>query len=149
MRHQLALLAGLTLAAACGGAGGDSSAGEEATPAAAGINLAETAGTWTVHVMTEAGDSTIVTYEMVMTSTTEGWTSLIEGREPTAVRVVAVEGDSIMTASGPNDSALREGVTVSTTATVRLENGDMVGTMVATYSDGSVMNARLHGVRKM
>lgn len=148
MRRQLILLAGLTLAAACGGAGGDSSAGEEATPAA-GISLAETAGTWTVHVMNEAGDSTIITYEMVTTSTTEGWTSLIEGREPTAVRVVAVEGDSIMTATGPFESALREGMTVNTTATVRLENGDLVGRMVATYSDGSVMNARLHGVRKM
>lgn len=149
MRHHWALLAGLTLAAACGGAGGDSPPAEEATPAPVGINLAEIAGIWTTHGMNEAGDSTIVTYEVMITSNTEGWTTTLEGREPMATRVVAVEGDSVMTESGPFESVLRPGVTVTTSATMRLENGDLVGTFRGNYSDGSVLNGRLHAVRKI
>ena len=147
MRLRLTVLTALTLAAACGGTEGDSSVAEELVPA--GINLAEIAGIWTTHGMNEAGDSTIVTYEVMITSNTEGWTTTLEGREPMATRVVAVAGDSVMTESGPFESVLRPGVTVTTTATMRLENGNLVGTFRGNYSDGSVLNGRLHAVRKI
>jgi hypothetical protein len=49
------------------------------------------------------------------------------------VRVVAVEGDSIMSEAGPFESALRKGVQVSTDIVTRLQDGKVVGTAVARY----------------
>lgn len=144
MRNRLILLGGLGLALACGGQAAD----QAETPAAPGIALAEVAGTWTTHAMNAAGDSTLVTYDLMATSTSDGWTMTFEGRDPLPVRVT-VDGDSIMGEAGPFPSMLRADVTVTTHSVLRLVNGELVGTFHGAYSDGSELNGKLHGVRKM
>jgi hypothetical protein len=115
-----------------------------------GISLADVAGTWSVQAFAEGGDSAIVTYELVATDNMEGWTLTFPGRDPIPVTVVAVEGDSIVTDLGPFESALREGVMVSTRAVARLQDGNMVGTFVARYQTtepDSILRGRQVGTR--
>ncbi len=117
---------------------------------AATISLADVAGTWSMQALPEVGDSALVTYQMVATDNTEGWTVTFPDREPVPVEVVAVEGDSIVTEMGPYESALREGVMVSVRSVARLQDGDMIGTFVARYETtgpDSVLNGRQLGTR--
>ncbi|NIM48251.1 MAG: hypothetical protein GTO22_03170, partial [Gemmatimonadales bacterium] len=65
-----------------------------------GISLADVAGTWSMQSLPETGDSVLVAYEVVATDNTEGWTVTFPGRDPLPIRVVAVEGDSIVTEVG-------------------------------------------------
>jgi hypothetical protein len=114
------------------------------------ISLADVAGMWSMQALPDVGDSAIVTYEMVATDNTEGWTLTFPGREPIPVRVVAVEGDSITVDVGPFASALREGVMVSTRSVVRLQDGNLAGTFVARYETtgpDSVLRGRQQGTR--
>jgi len=101
--------------------------------APAAISLADLAGTWNVKGKMEGSDSVIVTYDMVTTADQSGWSIQFPGREPIPVRVVAVEGDSVVTEAGPFESALRKGVQVSTHVVSRLQDGKLVGTTVARY----------------
>ncbi len=119
-----------------------------AAPAA--ISLAEVAGKWNVRTMTESGDSTLVTFEMVATADNSGWTMTFPKRKPIPVRVVAVDGDSLVTEAGPFESALRKGVQVTTRTVNRLQDGKLVGATVARYAGGgpdSVRNLRFEGTR--
>jgi hypothetical protein len=120
-------------------------------PAAAPtVALADLAGTWTVTAMAEPGDSVLITYELNATATQDGWTSTLPGREPLPVRVVLVDGDSVVAEAGPFESALRPGTMVATRTVARLRGDTLTGTIVATYAaDGadSVMTARLVGMR--
>jgi hypothetical protein len=118
---------------------------------AATLSLADLAGTWTVTTVAESSDSALITYELNATATSDGWTSTLPGREPMPVRVVLVDGDSVVTEAGPFESALRPGVTVTTRTVGRLQEGMLTGTIVAHYAGGSadsVLTGRLHGVRK-
>ncbi len=144
MRHFIALSCAL-VAAACGGR---ERAAERAASAAT-IVLADVAGTWTMHAMNAAGDSTLVTSQMTATGSMEGWTFTLPGRDPMPMRVVA-EGDSIVTEMGPYSSALRPGVTVTTRSVLRLQGGELVGTFDAHYVTSgadSVLMGKMHAVR--
>ena len=80
----------------------------------------------------------------------EGWTVTFPDREPIPIRLVAVEGDSIILDVGPYESALREGVMVSTRSVVRLKDGNLSGTFVARYETtepDSVLRGRQRGTR--
>ena len=46
---------------------------------------------------------------------------------------VTVDGDSIMTASGPYESVLRKGVQVTTQSVLRRQDGKLVGMTIARY----------------
>ena len=141
------LILSCTLAAACGPR---EKAAEEQPAAATTIALADVAGTWTMHAMNAAGDSTLVTAQMTATATMDGWAFVFAGRDPVPLRVLAVDGDSIVTEMGPYSSALREGVNVTTRSVLRLQNGELVGTFDAHYAvttPDSVMLGRMHGVR--
>ncbi len=123
---------------------------EEAAMEMATISLADVAGTWTMEALPAEGDSALVTYEMTATDNTEGWMVTFPGRDPLPVRVIAVEGDSIVTDVGPFESLLREGVMVSTRSVVRLYEGTIMGTFVATYETteaDSVLHGRQRGTR--
>jgi hypothetical protein len=114
------------------------------------ISLADVAGTWNVRVMPENSDSTLTTYQLMATATTDGWMNHFPNREPIPVRVVAVEGDSIVTESGPYESVLRPGVMVWVRTVTRLQNGMLVGTAVAHYTTtaaDSVVTVRTEGTR--
>ena len=129
----------------------DATAAVPETPAApAPIALADIAGKWSVRTMAESGDSTLVTYDMVASSDTSGWSINFPKRKPVPVRVVAVDGDSVVTEAGPFESALRKGIKVSTRSVSRIQDGKLVGTTVAHYATSgadSVRNLRFEGTR--
>lgn len=101
--------------------------------APAGPSLADMAGTWNVKSKMEGSDKVVVTYDLVTTADQNGWTLKFPNRDPIPMRVVAVEGDSVVTEAGPFESALRKGVQVSTHVVSRLQDGKLVGTTVARY----------------
>lgn len=111
--------------------------------APAALSLADIAGTWDVRALTESGDSTVVAFQMVATADHSGWTFNFPKRDPIPVRVVAVEGDSIVTEAGPYESVLRKGVQVSTRTVTRLDGDRLTGTTVAKYEGGSDPEIRL------
>jgi len=120
-----------------------------APPPAPTLNLADLAGTWNMRTMPEGSDSTLVTYTMTLTGTTEGWTLNIPGRDPLPM-TATVSGDSVITTVGPYESMLRKGVQVSTTSVVRLVGGRLVGTTMARYSTtgaDSVVRLRMEGTK--
>ena len=120
----------------------------EAAPAT--ISLADVAGTWKVRSTVEGDESTVVTYDMVATADRSGWSINFPKREPIPVRIVAVEGDSIVSEAGPFESVLRKGVQVSTQVVSRLQDGKLVGTTVARYQvtgPDSVARLRFEGTR--
>lgn len=124
---------------------------EEEMSDTAMISLADVAGTWTMQALPEVGDSALVTYEMVATDNTEGWRVIFPDREPIAARVVTVEGDSIVVDVGPYESALRDGIMVSTRSVIRLTDNNLWGTFVARYETtepDSVLRGRQMGSRK-
>jgi len=125
-------------------------AAPEAPAAPAPIALADIAGKWSVRTMAETGDSVLVTYELVTSSDTSGWTLNFPKRKPIPMRVVAVAGDSVVTEAGPFESALRKGIKVSVQSVTRLQDGKMVGTTIAHYATSgadSVRNLRFEGTR--
>ncbi len=119
-------------------------------PATPTISLADVAGKWKVRSTDEAGGTPVET-ELNATADTSGWTMTVPNRKPVPVRVVAVEGDSIVTESGPFESFIRKGVQVTTRTVNRLEGGKLVGTIEARYttkSGDSVAIRRSEGTRQ-
>jgi hypothetical protein len=125
---------------------------QDQATAAATISLADLAGAWTVTGMAESSDSVLIMYELNATATPDGWTSTLPGREPMPLRVVLVDGDSVVAEAGPFESALRPDVMVTTRTVARLQGDMLTGTIVARYdTDGaadSVLAGRLRGMRK-
>jgi hypothetical protein len=120
-----------------------------APPPAPTLNLADLAGTWNMRTMPEGSDSTLLTYTMTLTGTTEGWTINFQGRDPLPM-TATVSGDSVITTVAPYESMLRKGVQVSTSSVVRLVGGRLVGTTIARYSTtgaDSVVRLRMEGTR--
>jgi hypothetical protein len=108
--------------------------GKAADAAPAAITLDDVAGTWNVRSTLEGDTATVVEYQMVATGESSGWGIQFPGRaDPVPVRVVAVDGDSIVSEAGPFESALRPGVQVSTRVVSRLRDGKLVGTTTAHY----------------
>jgi hypothetical protein len=105
----------------------------EAAPAAAPISLKDVAGKYAVTGKNEAGDSTLVTYELNATGDTTGWTITFPKRKPIAQRVVSVSGDSIVVEAGPYESAITKGVQVRTHTVYHLQDGKLMGRTVARY----------------
>jgi hypothetical protein len=128
----------------------DTTAAAPATPAPAAISLADVAGKWSMRTMTESGESTLVNYAMVASTDPSGWTINFSNRKPIPIRVIAVDGDSIVTEAGPYESVLRKGVQVTTHSVNRLQYGKLVGTIMARYATSrpdSVLHLRSEGTR--
>ena len=102
----------------------------EETPAAP--SLADMAGTWNIKSKLVGSDKEI-SYDIVATADTSGWTLNFPTRDPIPVRVVAVEGDSVVYQAGPFESVLRKGLQVNTNVVARLKDGKLVGTTTAHY----------------
>jgi hypothetical protein len=120
-----------------------------ATPAP--ISLASLAGKWSVSATAAGSDSVLTSFEMVATGDASGWTFNFPGRAPVPLRVIAVEGDSIVTEAGPYESVLRNGVQVSVHTVMRLEDGKLIGDGVAHYSTtgaDSVLSLHTEGTRE-
>jgi hypothetical protein len=129
----------------------DEMADAPATPAApAPIALADVAGKWAIRLMPESGDSTLLSFEMVATGDTSGWMFNFPKRKPVPVRVLAVDGDSIVVEAGPFESNLRKGVQVTSRTVNRLQDGKLVGATTARYAKSgpdSVAQFRFEGTR--
>jgi hypothetical protein len=121
-------------------------------PAPAGLTAADVSGTWRVNVMPADKDSVLNSYTMWATEDLNGWKMLFDGRTDTiAISGVTLAGDSITTRFGPYSSALRPNVQVVTETVGRLQNGKMVGTVLAHYAvttPDSVLNLRFEGTRQ-
>jgi hypothetical protein len=123
---------------------------EEHSTAPPPIALSEFAGTWTARLMSEDGDSTYGTYELVATGDTNGWELRFPNRAPLPMRVLAVEGDSVITEVGPYESLLRKGVQVTSNSVQWLENDTMVSAITAHYhtrAPDSVLSLRSEATR--
>jgi hypothetical protein len=114
------------------------------------ISLGDVAGRWTVRAVRETGDTTPIISQLNASADTSGWTMTLPDRPPTATRVVAVAGDSIVTENGPYESVLRKGVKVTTRSVMRLRDGKLVGYTVARYSTpnaDSILRLRTEAIR--
>jgi len=127
----------------------DTAAAPAAPAASATISLADLAGKWKLR-STDEGGGNPVEVELVATADTSGWTITGPNRKPIPVRVVAVEGDSVITESGPYESFIRKGVQVTTRTVNRLQGDKLVGTIEARYATkggDSVSQRRTEGTR--
>ncbi len=119
--------------------------------APAPISLTDVAGKYAVTGKNEAGDTTLVTYDLTATGDTTGWSILFPNRKPVPVRVMSVAGDSIVADAGPYESVLRKGVQVTTHSIYRLQNGKLLGRTVAHYATKGPDSVRIvvsEGIRK-
>ena len=155
MRHVV-LSCSLALLAAC--AKGEQEPAPDTTavgmePAAAPtISLADLAGRWDVTSTPESGsDMTPTRYTLTATSDMTGWSITFPDRpEPVALRVVSVDGDSVVTEAGPFESVRRKGVQVTTRGVLRLAGDRLVGSTRARYETtgaDTVLILRTEGVR--
>ena len=111
----------------------DTTAAAPATPESrAAISLADIAGKWRLRT-TDKADGNAVESELTVTADTSGWTVTRPNHKTVPVRVVAVQGDSIVTEAA-YESALRKGVPVRARMVLRLQNGKLVGTTEARYT---------------
>lgn len=104
-----------------------------APPAAAPINLKDIAGKYDFTGKNEAGDTTLVTYELTATGDTTGWTIKFPNRPAIAQRFVSLSGDSLVMEAGPYASQIQKGVQVRTRTVFRLQDGKLVSRTVARY----------------
>ena len=152
--RRLASICCITALLGCGGTDDTPDVAADSVPAAApaaALSLADVTGTWNVQVMPEASDSVLLTYVLNAPADTAAWSIKFADRaEPVPVKILAVDGDSLVIHAGPYSSALRKGVTVETHVVSRIENGVMVGRAIATYSAGpdSVVTLRTRGTRQ-
>ena len=153
---RFALFACAALVVACAkkdnaAASDSSAAAAAAAPAAPTISVADVAGTWSVRVLPETGDSALTTFDLMATADTTSWMMHMPNGTTVPVRIISVSGDSIVTQTGPYDSILRKGVKVTTDAVQRLQDGKLVGTYVAHYTvttADSVVRGRLEGTKR-
>jgi len=118
--------------------------------AAAGLKLADVAGTWSMEstVKNAAGIDTTVNSELVATATRKGWVTNLAGRDAIPTRVVRVAGDSVMLSAGPYESVVRAGQKVRLRETLHFNGDDVSGTMTAHYGNGATVKGSVKGSRK-
>lgn len=122
-----------------------------APTAAPALDRAAMAGTWNMQARRAGSDSVILEFEMTTTADTTPGSVTFKGRPPIPSRIIATEGDSIVSESGPYESALRKGVQVRTRAVMRMKGDTLMGTSTAHYTGGgpdSVVVLDLRGTRK-
>ena len=121
----------------------------EAAPAS--VSLADIAGTWSVRITLREDPSKNVTYDMTATSDSSGWSIRFPGGDPIPLRVVAIEGDSIVTEAGPFASQMRKGLQAHSRVVTRFQGDKVIGTVDVRYEDAgpdSVAHLDLEGTRK-
>jgi hypothetical protein len=119
--------------------------------AGATISLADVAGTWDGTVMAAGNDTVLTQIEVTATAEPTGWSMTVtNAKDPTLKSVVpatsvVAEGDSVVVEAGPFPSVLRAGQQVSTHTVYRLQGGQLVGDILATYP-ASGETVALHSV---
>jgi hypothetical protein len=103
-------------------------------PVPAPVSMSSIAGKYKVTGKNEAGDSTLLTYDLDATDSTKWTIKFTDRTEPVAQRLVSVSGDSIVLEAGPYKSALRKGVMVTTRTVYHVQDGKLMGRTVAHYN---------------
>ena len=93
-------------------------------------------------------DTVLFTATETNTATMDGWTMKLPNGETPKVKVVALEGDSVVTEAGPFKSQLRKGQMVTTHAVARLKDGKLVTVLHAKYANGDTATLRMVGTKK-
>lgn len=118
---------------------------EEAAPA---MQLSDFAGTWQ-NTATLEGVAEPVPSTMTGTAAGNDWTMSLEGR-PNIPMTVSIQGDSLIAESAEYESVLRAGVMVRTRTASVLQNGELVGNLIATYKTPAgeeVVKGTIRGTR--
>ncbi len=110
----------------------DTSAAMAPEPAAAATAM-NVAGKWSVNVMPEGKDSSLLIYMLEATNDKTGWKMTLPNRQPMEVRVLSMDNDSIVVENGPYSSALQKGVNVTTHSNMHMEGDKLVGKTIAHY----------------
>lgn len=154
LRGLALLCSGMLLFGCAGSDTADETQGtadEAAMEQTSAMTLGDLAGTWSMQVMSETGDTTLTTFMLTATADPASWTITFPDGG-TVTGTVTLDGDSVMGDFGPYASQLREGLTVSVRSTIRMDGDQMIGTFVGTYETAeadSVLNGRLAGSRVM
>lgn len=149
MRRSAWLCLTITVAA-CGRGETHATADSTATPAAVPRAPADFAGRWTVSAVREGSDISYVTYDVIATADTGGWTAVFPGRPAIPARVLALGADSVVVEIGPYQSVIRPGVTVVARTVSHLVDGRLAGRFDAHYRTrgaDSLVTGRLEGTR--
>jgi ketosteroid isomerase-like protein len=112
------------------------------------ITLGDLAGTWEGQIMAMDKDSVVTTATLINTATMDGWSMKLPNGAAPAVKVVTVEGDSVVTTAGPFASVLRKGQQVSTHSIMHMKDGKLVGVIHAKYPNGDTATLRITATRK-
>lgn len=152
-RTAIALLA-LVVAVACARTEQPETEAATGDAPAGSITLADLAGTWQGTVSPTDGGAAVATTELTATAGETGWTmNVASASDPsitstTPLRVVAVEGDSVIVEAGPFPSVLRPGEQISTHSIYRLRDGRLVGTTHVTYPSGEMVMLLTEATRR-
>ena len=115
------------------------------------VSLASVAAIWNVVVKPEGKDTVVTSYILNTTDTTE-WHFQFPKGKPIAMKITGIRGDTIVTETGIFDSALRPGQKVQTSSLVWLQDGKLMGKVVAHYQNAnrpdSVVNLVTEGTRQ-
>ena len=107
--------------------------------ATAAVALADVAGTWDGTVTAAGSDTVLALIQLTATAEPTGWSMTVtNAKDPSMQAVVpatsvVAEGDSVIVEAGPFQSVLRAGQQVTTHNAYRLQDGNLVGTIRATY----------------
>jgi hypothetical protein len=148
---RVALLLALPLVFACTKkdepAPVDSTAAVAAAPAPASH-----VGKWAVNVMPQDKDTVVASYVLETTDSQDGWKLTFPNAEPLDVRVITMNGDSIVTDVGPFPSQVRKGEKVNVVRSTWRVNGDKLSGLATVHYDrkaaDSVSVLRLEGTRQ-
>jgi len=146
----VALLAGITTVASAQNPPVPPPAPAPAAAAApqAGVKLADYAGTWDTKTMVGPKDSVVATYTLTVSADGKTWTRQFPNRDPIATRVLAFGGDSVVTETGPYQSVLRPGQTVTTWVHGHYHGKTMTGTFESHYASGDVLKGKVAATRR-
>jgi glucose/arabinose dehydrogenase len=133
--RSISTLLSVVLVAACAPAD-EAREAEDAAPAAeteraSAPSLADFAGTWQNEAMLEGVEEPVET-TMSGSASGDDWTMSLEGRPNVPVEV-SIVGDSLVGVSEEYESILRPGVMVSVRTANVLQDGMLLGNLVATY----------------
>jgi hypothetical protein len=150
--RSISTLLSVVLVAACAPAD-EAPEVEDAAPAAeaeraSAVSLADFAGTWQNEAMLEGVEEPVQT-TMTGSASGDDWTMSLEGRPDVPVEV-SIVGDSLVGVSEEYESVLRPGVMVSVRTASVLQDGMLMGNLVATYRtpEGEErVSGTLHGTR--
>ncbi len=151
MRKLTAILS-VAVLASCGSGEMDESAMEdmaEETPVAA-MTLADFAGSWSMSAAVDGTEEPVLT-TMNGSADSSEWMLSLPDREDVPMQV-SMMGDSLIGVTEQYESVLREGVMVTVRTALALVDGEVHGTLQATYQmeEGEeIVNGMMHGTRNM